>query len=425
MRAASLATLGLALVIAAPAAADPQAQVVLVNLNVPGVGLDDPTPVAPVGGNPGTTLGAQRTIALQHGAEIWARNLRSHVPIRIQVAFTTRACNATSAVLASAGALVVNLNFKHGELADTWYHGGRSCRHRAARARARPRVLAVREPDHRRAVPRVAGRLQPADPGSDPDLTWDQMTNAQRVASAINSRKVVWTGPHVTRDVPRTLALGVPVLRISTPAVIAGTYDVGPASFGAPFTAGGVTGNVVLGLDAADAAGPSATDACSAITNPVEVAGRIALVDRGTCGFVIKVKNLQDAGAIAVLVADNAPGSPPAALGGADPTITIPSARITLADGIKIKAQLGAGVGAKLLLDTTLRAGAAATGQALLNAPDPVVPGSSISHWDPIASPNLLMEPAINADVDHGLDLTKPLLHDLGWQIDRSRGNGR
>ena len=45
MRTASLAALGLAFVIAAPApaAADPQAQVVLVNLNVPGVGLNDPT----------------------------------------------------------------------------------------------------------------------------------------------------------------------------------------------------------------------------------------------------------------------------------------------------------------------------------------------------------------------------------------------
>ncbi len=37
-----------------------------------------------------------------------------------------------------------------------------------------------------------------------------------------------------------------------------------------------------------------------------------------------KVKNAQVAGAIAVLVADNVAGGPPAGLGGVDPTITIP-----------------------------------------------------------------------------------------------------
>ena len=52
----------------------------------------------------------------------------------------------------------------------------------------------------------------------------------------------------------------------------------------------------------------------------------------------MKVKNAQDAGAIGVIVADNVAGSPPAGLGGADPTITIPSVRVTLADGNTLKA---------------------------------------------------------------------------------------
>ena len=112
-------------------------------------------------------------------------------------------------------------------------------------------------------------------------------------------------------------------------------------------------------LDAANAAGPSTFDGCTPITNAAAVAGRIALVDRGTCGFVVKVKNAQDAGAIAVLVADNVAGGPPAGLGGADPTITIPSVRITLADGKAIKAQLASGtVNATLGVDPAVRAGA-------------------------------------------------------------------
>ena len=71
-----------------------------------------------------------------------------------------------------------------------------------------------------------------------------------------------------------------------------------------------------------------------------KVAGRIALVDRGACGFAIKVKNAQNAGAIGVVVANNVAGAPPGGMAGVDPTITIPSVLITQADANAIKAQL-------------------------------------------------------------------------------------
>ena len=51
--------------------------------------------------------------------------------------------------------------------------------------------------------------------------------------------------------------------------------------------------------------------------------------------------------------------------------------------------------------------------------PFPVVGGSSGSHYDTIASRNLLMEPAINPDLTHSVkapeDLTLELLRDTGW----------
>jgi hypothetical protein len=179
---------------------------------------------------------------------------------------------------------------------------------------------------------------------------------------------------------------------------------------------------VVLGQDPSDAAGASTTDACSPLTNAAEVAGNIAILDRGTCSFVIKVKNAQDAGAIAVLVADNVAGGPPAGLGGADPTITIPSVRITLADGNAIKAQLAGGVNATLGVDLTVRAGADPLGRALIYTPNPVVSGSSVSHWDTSATPNQLMEPAINLDLTLSVmppqDLSLPLMRDIGWFVD-------
>src|SRR5215472_7609934 len=103
------------------ASADPQAQVVLVNINAPGVGLNDPTPVAPVGGNTGTTLGEQRRNVLARAASAWARHLKSFAPVRIEVAFGARTCTATAAVLASTGVLAADLNFKHSTLPDTWF----------------------------------------------------------------------------------------------------------------------------------------------------------------------------------------------------------------------------------------------------------------------------------------------------------------
>jgi len=252
-------------------------------------------------------------------------------------------------------------------------------------------------------------------------LTWNQMTNAQRAASAINSRKLVWNGATVAAEVPSVMAHGRPSLRVLSPAGIAGPYDIGPASFGPPLSSPGVTGPVVLAVDAANAAGPSTTDGCTALTNGAAVAGRIALLDRGTCGFIVKVKNAQDAGAIAVIIADNAPGTPPAGLGGADPTITIPSGRVTITDGALLKANLGA-INATLGIDLSLLSGADQLGRVLIFNPNPTIAGSSISHWDTPAFPNLLMEPFINQDltlsVEAPQDLTLALMRDIGWFAD-------
>ena len=43
----------------------------LVNGDGPNEGFNDPTPVAPVGGNPGTTLGEQRRNAFAHATGLW------------------------------------------------------------------------------------------------------------------------------------------------------------------------------------------------------------------------------------------------------------------------------------------------------------------------------------------------------------------
>ena len=59
-------------------------------------------------------------------------------------------------------------------------------------------------------------------------------------------------------------------------------------------------------MDPADAVGPATTDGCSAFTNAAAVAGKIALIERGTCGFALKARNATDAGAAAFIIYNNA-----------------------------------------------------------------------------------------------------------------------
>ena len=118
-----------------------------------------------------------------------------------------------------------------------------------------------------------------------------------------------------------------PRVIINTPASIAKICNAGRAAFGPPLTHAGITGDVVLAQDAADPAGPLTTDGCSPLTNAAAVAGHIALIDRGTCAFTVKVKNAQDAGAVAVIIG-NTLGRGQFGPTGTDATITIPSVGI-------------------------------------------------------------------------------------------------
>ena len=55
------------------------------------------------------------------------------------------------------------------------------------------------------------------------------------------------------------------------------------------------------------------------------MAGNIAFIDRGgTCGFAVKAKNAQDAGAIGVIIANNVAGAVGQHGAATDPTVTIP-----------------------------------------------------------------------------------------------------
>ncbi len=65
-----------------------------------------------------------------------------------------------------------------------------------------------------------------------------------------------------------------------------------------------------------------------------------------------------------------------------------------------------------------LNVGADAVNRVRLYAPANLQQGSSVSHFDTTAAPNLLMEPAINVGIPLTLDLTRQQLRDIGWYRD-------
>lgn len=454
----------LALCLLAPMAQ--AATIVIVNQDGPGEGFNDPTPVLPVGGNAGATLGQQRLNVFQAAAAQWAAVLDSDVEIRVQAAFNPLTCSGTSAVLGSAGATQIFRDFPAAPEAGTWF------------SPAETGALTASDPDgaandinsqFNSAIDSNPACLNgttgwwyglelsddiPADEiplmpvvfhelahglgfqtytsGStgafasgfpsifdhfltDANLAggtaWKDMTQVQRQASAVDDPFLVWSGDNVNARARGHLD-PKPAAIVHAPASIGGNYDVQTASFGPPAPLSGLRALVVEGVDGT----LPAFDACEPLTNSGDVAGKIVLVDRGLCNFTVKVAHAQAAGAIGVLVANNVPAGLPS-MGGADPAVTISSYGITQALGNAIRAALVSdAVDATLGYDLSVLAGMT-DGMTRMYGPSPFVSGSSVSHFSTANAPNLLMEPSLNESLFSETDLTVPLFRDIHWPI--------
>src|SRR5262245_54391946 len=98
------------------------ATITIINLDSPGEGFNDPTPATPVGGNPGTTIGAQRLYVFQYAASIWGSLLPDPIEILVDSNFDPLTCDGQSAVLGSAGPTNIEANFPNAPKTNTWYH---------------------------------------------------------------------------------------------------------------------------------------------------------------------------------------------------------------------------------------------------------------------------------------------------------------
>ncbi len=131
---------------------------------------------------------------------------------------------------------------------------------------------------------------------------------------------------------------GRTVLRVNSPRKVAGDYAAAQAAFGADLDEIGVTGDLEVVNDGSE----NPSQGCNQLQG--FTAGRVAVIDRGGCEFGVKVKNAEDAGAIAAVVVNNqgdglvimAPGT----RGG---EVTIPSVFMGQSDGELVKDQLARG----------------------------------------------------------------------------------
>lgn len=440
-----------------------QATFRIVTTDHAGEGLKDPAPREPVGGNGGTTLGEQRRIAIEHAAGIWGSIIDSPIEIILHVVFDETSCSATSAILGSASAGSVYNRFPNAPVENTWYVaalasrlsgldldegtpaitalfnsglegdpncGGGKRWYYGLDNKAGPDqydliVVALHEIGHGLGFSTMAdkgsGRLLGGKPDiysnflydNETGLGWPQMSDEQRAESVTRNGHLVWSGENAIAAAPGVLG-PASLIEVLSPADIQGFYPVGRASFGAEVTIAGVTGQVIAARDAANSDGPSETDGCSQLRESASIAGKIALIDRGECSFTVKSKRAQDAGAIAVIIANNT-SSGLLTMTGTDPTITVPVVSVSMVDGAAIRARLEAGVSVTIREDPQRLSGADDLHRVQLYAPENLVGGSSVSHWDRSARPDLLMEPSISPALRHDVDLARDLFADLGW----------
>lgn len=132
--------------------------------------------------------------------------------------------------------------------------------------------------------------------------------------------------------------LGPMVVRVSSP--YNRDLEARKAGFGAEVTSQ-VSGEFAIVSDGT----ATANEGCNALTNGAQVAGKIALVRRGTCEFGVKALNAQNAGAIATVIYNNQGGdallSPGA--GAVGDQVTIPVTFIGQNSGDELAAALQPG----------------------------------------------------------------------------------
>jgi len=220
----------------------------------------------------------------------------------------------------------------------------------------------------------------------------DNLDRANMVVAISNGNE----GPgYFTVGSPGMAARALTAGASTVPHFVGAPVTVGGSSYGAAsgdFAVVGADLTAPLGVVAGTVGGLNT--ACTALVPPASLAGKIALISRGTCSFSTKIRNAQAAGAVAVLVANNVAGDPTAmASDGTANQPTVPAYMVGKADGQALKTNADAsttiGVALSYFLTTNanIMAGFSSQGPTDVDfrvKPDVVAPGVNVLSSIPV-----------------------------------------
>ena len=428
-------------------------------------GFNDPTPTNPVSVNIGTTRGDQALIVFQTTAAMWGATVVSGVPIVINSEFTSAAtnsifdCTTQSTVLAytTPGGYISSQNFPNpaagydftlanalsgtdlsnsgaqfqvninGDLGTSncvfpgaWYFGLDS---NIPTSQISLFTTLLHEFGHglgySSLVDPSTGILEASSYSIfdfhifdvDAGVPWSSESAQQRKQLATTPSSIAFDGDAVRADIPTSLA--------ATPTLVATFSDGGTSPFN---TVEGDFSGPLVGSGPVAAANP--LDACSDLTNPAELSGKFALIERSfadagvVCTFISKAERAADAGAIGVIVFDyHVEGL--VEMVGAPPVLSIPAVFIGNQDGTTLLTDLSQGpVNASFGTSGHISNTDPGQTRVLLYTPSAVSSGSSVIHWNADSYPHTLnLEFAIQPDIRLNMDLTPDVMADLGWTV--------
>lgn len=421
-----------------------------------------PTNANQKGNNPGTTLGEMRLNVFEAAADVWGQILNSNVTITVGATFDEKFCDANSATLGTAGstgsnanysgldpniaypialaesirdvnmngaAVEINASFNDQLDSDPACMGGGGFYYglddNAPQGTTRLFPVVLHELGHGLGFSSMAdvgdgGSGSFFGAGGFPDTysrrlldldngkSWDEMDNAERLASALNEPALVWEGAKVTADRGQHLGFA-PELVINAPGGIAGTFE---AVLGeepdAIIPTGGVTAGVIDGNDFGDGC---------ALINEASFSGKIILFDKSAnCPATFPAFFSDFQGALGVIIAaTTATGLPDVAGLISNQDITIPYIGVEKSVADSLRSQIAT---ANVTINTSdTRFNGENGGMVKMYAPAIFESGSSVSHWSRTTSPDLLMEPVLGSVDFADVDLTAAAFRDIGWSV--------
>jgi len=348
--------------------------------------------VANEGGNPGATLGAQRLNLFNYAAGIWGSFLDSSIPINVNSQFNSIApCSTSGGVLGNAGTVNIHANFTNTPNFNTWYPAALANKRAASDlVPANPEINATFNSDVDTGCLGVGTRFYYGLDNSTPPGTVNLLVvllhemghgmGFQSFVSTLNITGAANASPIVITSSSHGLANGdqVSISGVGGNTAANGTWTVAGVTTNT-FQLSGSTGNGAY-----------------------------------TSGGIIRGANLSGLpDAWSRMLFDRTANKLWINMTTAERSASILNTGNLLWDGANVKLASG-----------SLTAGRdVSNGQVQMFAPNPFQQGSSVSHFDTAASPNLLMEPVINTGLPTTLDLTRQAMRDIGWYRDTTADN--